>query len=285
MFCYNCLCTQNLVIMTICTIRRALVAAFVSGAARAAGNSPTVLKRSVNQQVICPLRPRAQSSIHVLVAKAISGITVDEVRARECAFVLNAAMALHKNDAQEHSNAGRCCHKRGILNNAPPKPLPTRKAIDDEHTIHTPHTINLRNDRSFRHNSNHSSDLEHQTGIHSSGVKHNRQQQRCYHSIAAVALGHRLWLCVLCDQSCQVCIQYTFVDLLGFGCDRLARVTQFKLIKCLLRKLQLGQVFAVWKACRQRCNLRKFQACISFATTSCRPGNSLLHNGTNDVRP
>ena len=58
MCCYNRLCTQDLAIMPICTVCQALVAAFVSGAAHAAGLAPTSLESGVHQQVICPSRTR-----------------------------------------------------------------------------------------------------------------------------------------------------------------------------------------------------------------------------------
>ena len=49
MCCYNRFCTQNIAIMTVCTTRWARVAAFVSGAAYAAGNAPTPLERGGHQ--------------------------------------------------------------------------------------------------------------------------------------------------------------------------------------------------------------------------------------------
>ena len=52
-----------------------------------------------------------QKIIHVLVTQAIPGIIVDEVHG-ELASVLNTVMVLHKNNAQERSNAGRRFHHK-----------------------------------------------------------------------------------------------------------------------------------------------------------------------------
>ena len=55
---------------------------------------PHLWKEAVMSKQFVLLGPSAQDSIHVLVAQVIPGITVDEFHARECPFILNAAMAL-----------------------------------------------------------------------------------------------------------------------------------------------------------------------------------------------
>ena len=56
--------------------------------------------------------PSDQKTVHVRVTRAIPGIIVDDVHVRELASVLNTAMVLHKNNAQERSNAGRSFHNK-----------------------------------------------------------------------------------------------------------------------------------------------------------------------------
>ena len=78
-------------------------------------------------------------SIHVLVKQAIPGIIVDEVHARELAFVLNTVMVLHKN-AQERSNAGRRFHNKMKLKLGSPKRISLQQGIGtpfcERHLMH-----------------------------------------------------------------------------------------------------------------------------------------------------
>ena len=67
------------------------------------------------------LGPSDHKSMHVLVTQAIPCIIVDEFHARELASALNAAMAMHKNNAQERSNAGRPFQYKMKLKMDPPK--------------------------------------------------------------------------------------------------------------------------------------------------------------------
>ena len=68
----------------------------------------------------------------MLVAQAIPGFILDDFYARERAFVLNAAMVLHKNNAQERSNAGRRYHNK------------MRLKIDAVITVHIQSLSNIR---------------------------------------------------------------------------------------------------------------------------------------------
>ena len=69
-----------------------------------------------------------QKIIHVLVTQAIPGIIVDEVHG-ELASVLNTVMVLHKNNAQERSNAGRRFHNKTKFKWDPPKMISLQQGI------------------------------------------------------------------------------------------------------------------------------------------------------------
>ena len=81
---------------------------------------PHLWKEAVMSKSLVLLRQSAQNSIHVLVAQAVPGVIVDKVHARELASVLNAAMALHENNAEERSNAG-CFHNKIQCKMDPPQ--------------------------------------------------------------------------------------------------------------------------------------------------------------------
>ena len=73
---------------------------------------PHLWKEAVISKSFVLLGPSAQNSTHLPLSQAIPGIIVDAVHARELASVLNAAMALHTNNAQERSNVGRRYHNK-----------------------------------------------------------------------------------------------------------------------------------------------------------------------------
>ena len=72
---------------------------------------PHLWKEVVISRYLVFLGPSVQNNIHMLVAQAISCITVDKVHAKECTFI---RMPLWHCTRKMHKSTGRSCHKPDI---------------------------------------------------------------------------------------------------------------------------------------------------------------------------
>jgi hypothetical protein len=87
-------------------------------------HAPHLREETIVCQQLVLLGPRTQGSIEVLALQAIHQVIVSEAHSRKSLLVVDAAMTLHDDDAQQLGDTGGKPHEGCIIDDTAPKCLP-----------------------------------------------------------------------------------------------------------------------------------------------------------------